>query len=882
MTQLLQGGVSVVLTGPAGLGKTRLAAAVAHEWAADGGAVHRVVASPAGLPIPLAPFADLVGNAVGADAVLAARGALAEAARRVAAGGQVRPALLVVDDLQLLDEASATVLHQLLVGGGILVLSTYRTASTSAPTALAVERVRQSPGVEHVDVPPLTDADIAQMTEGALGAPLAGHARSVLVRAAAGNPLYARELVEGSVAGKALVPHLGVYDFVADLVATPLLEEVVLARLAPLGQWERTALELLALGGRLPQELVERVVGFPALERLEREGLVDAETVPAAGRTSTQVLLDVAHPLYRELTRARLGPLARMRIHRTLAEADAVAIERNDTATSPGAGQPDAADGPWADHRLRSITWAVRGGLPVGPQLLMAAAERAAVAGDSPLALELAMAAHRALPSSGAGLVASRYASMAGAHEDSVALLREALDLEADPWRRTEIRLRIAEELLWLGRMEQAHTVVQEAEPGPWEALLQAQGLVHAVLAGDNVSGRTAAAALTGHDHEPVRYLASVAHGIASLHDDDAAATVAVCAPFLEPVDAQPTALPRLLVGDRSQHRALQILALTQLGQVSAARELAEAAYQRAQALPSAQDRAWASMQVGFLSLLTGDLARAAATLAESDRVWAATGVVGFAVPCAAALGRVQAERGFVEDAQESLDRAQAYPRPPRMLNDYQLRLTEAWLAVRRGDRAAAAATLSRCVAQLGERGEVSNAHEVWHEAARLDVLDLLDAPQLPRPRDPLLQARWDFVRARLDGDAPALERSAERFAEFTAMRFAAEAAACAVAAYRRSGKAREATRLEGLTGGYLAGSGSHATPLLAPRTGAGPLSAREREIADLAAQGLSNKRIAEHLVVSERTVENHLYRVFIKLGVTGRELLADALAELT
>jgi len=56
------------------------------------------------------------------------------------------------------------------------------------------------------------------------------------------------------------------------------------------------------------------------------------------------------------------------------------------------------------------------------------------------------------------------------------------------------------------------------------------------------------------------------------------------------------------------------------------------------------------------------------------------------------------------------------------------------------------------------------------------------------------------------------------------------------------------------------------------------PLTAREREIVVLAAQGLSNKDIAGRLTVSVRTVEGHLYRAGIKLGVSERAALADVL----
>lgn len=49
-------------------------------------------------------------------------------------------------------------------------------------------------------------------------------------------------------------------------------------------------------------------------------------------------------------------------------------------------------------------------------------------------------------------------------------------------------------------------------------------------------------------------------------------------------------------------------------------------------------------------------------------------------------------------------------------------------------------------------------------------------------------------------------------------------------------------------------------------------LTPREREVAHLIAAGLTNREVAERLVVSERTIDNHLYRVFRKLGVKTRE----------
>ena len=51
-------------------------------------------------------------------------------------------------------------------------------------------------------------------------------------------------------------------------------------------------------------------------------------------------------------------------------------------------------------------------------------------------------------------------------------------------------------------------------------------------------------------------------------------------------------------------------------------------------------------------------------------------------------------------------------------------------------------------------------------------------------------------------------------------------------------------------------------------------LSAREREVLELMAQGLANKAISEQLVVTERAVEHHVTSIFTKLGLPagGRE----------
>ncbi len=60
------------------------------------------------------------------------------------------------------------------------------------------------------------------------------------------------------------------------------------------------------------------------------------------------------------------------------------------------------------------------------------------------------------------------------------------------------------------------------------------------------------------------------------------------------------------------------------------------------------------------------------------------------------------------------------------------------------------------------------------------------------------------------------------------------------------------------------------------------PLTAQERQIAELAATGLTNKQIGERLFLSHRTVGSHLHRLYPKLGIASRAALRAALETVT
>jgi DNA-binding NarL/FixJ family response regulator len=127
------------------------------------------------------------------------------------------------------------------------------------------------------------------------------------------------------------------------------------------------------------------------------------------------------------------------------------------------------------------------------------------------------------------------------------------------------------------------------------------------------------------------------------------------------------------------------------------------------------------------------------------------------------------------------------------------------------------------------------------------------------------------------DRDAAAILAAAHRFEEIGALLSAADAAAQAAFAFQVSYGRRRAVEAAAVAQRLAAECGGIRTPALDIAAHPLPVTMREREIANLVAAGLSNKEIADRLVVSVRTVEGHLYRACIKLDISDREQLAAA-----
>ncbi|MYQ65570.1 MULTISPECIES: helix-turn-helix transcriptional regulator, partial [unclassified Streptomyces] len=150
------------------------------------------------------------------------------------------------------------------------------------------------------------------------------------------------------------------------------------------------------------------------------------------------------------------------------------------------------------------------------------------------------------------------------------------------------------------------------------------------------------------------------------------------------------------------------------------------------------------------------------------------------------------------------------------------------------------------------------------HDAVRLGVPEKV-ADRLPH--DSLFALHADAL---VRGDGPALDRVAAAFEARGHLLFAAEAHAQAVPAHRDPRAARTSrTRAVALARRCQGAR----TPALSGLV-LGELTARQRQIVTLAAAGLSNRQIAEQLTLSIRTVGNHLYSAYARLGAGDRGAL--------
>ncbi|MEU0385208.1 LuxR family transcriptional regulator AbsR2 [Streptomyces chartreusis] len=181
-----------------------------------------------------------------------------------------------------------------------------------------------------------------------------------------------------------------------------------------------------------------------------------------------------------------------------------------------------------------------------------------------------------------------------------------------------------------------------------------------------------------------------------------------------------------------------------------------------------------------------------------------------------------------------------------------------------------------------GDPEDLSCRAELARASAPVDSRGDLDLDALAEPYDAVRLGAPEKVVDRLTGvfarhadalaraDGPALDEVAEELERRGFTLFAAEAHAQAVRAHRDPSAARHSrTRAVALARRCQGAR----TPALSGLV-LGELTARQRQIVTLAAAGLSNRQIAERLTLSIRTVGNHLYSAYARLGASDRGAL--------
>ena len=844
----------VVLAGPAGVGKTRLAAEVAEYGAAAGFHVERAVASQSARGIPFGALAPILPPAtLAVERGIAMLGQATEALMQRSGG---RRLILLVDDAQWLDDASALLFQQLVFARTVFAVASVRTGE---PAPDAVQSVWKNGLCDRVEVGPLDRGEVQELLELVLKGQVEGAALQQLWEASEGNLQYLRELVLAGVDAGTLVDDAGMWRTVGALSPSARLQDLVGERLAGLDDDEVASLELVAFGEPLGVDVLAGLVGSDALVRLERKGLVETAL---DGRRFEATL---AHPVHGEVVRERT-PLTRAReVQRLLA--DAVESHRNRRRTDV----------------LKVAIWRVEAGGNTSPELLVEAARQAGFAHDLQTALRLARAAHDIEATFASGQIIADSLYSLGRSDETEQVLA-ALEDEAsdDNQRATLIRVRVYNRYWHDSDLPAALAVIEEGRrviSSP-DHLAELEGL-QAVLEVTSHDPRQGVSRGLGLLDEPYDRAVVQAALAASLglpligRAEEAVGTVETGLRAYSRLGGQ------LTLYEPSLLHVAKALAVASLGRLEEAEALAATGYE--QALVSDDAAGWA-----FFAQARGLVAFEKGRLNDAIRWWnEASGLFRF-VNHHGPLGwsllgltLAHAMQGEVGTADLALSE-EAQLNHPADFHGVNRHRARAWLAVAKGHPADARAHLEVGVALAQERGEWPMLTTALHDLARLGYVDAAAAGTDCLPEGDLgniAAARLRHIAGLAAGDLEQVGGAADAFGDIGAHLLAAEAAFGLATEYRRGESPRDASAWTRKATDWADGCRGARTPGLAMPDEPVALTKREREVAVLAAGGLTSKDIADRLFVSVRTVDNHLGRVYDKLGISSRAELAEILA---
>lgn len=802
--------------------------------------------------IPYGPFAHLspeLGNLPGSTDAASPLSVI----RKTLAERDALP-VLVVDDAQHLDQSSAATIHGIAFGGLLPIVTTIRAGD---PVHGAVTALWKDAGLDRLDLMPLTRADADVLATRLLGGDADVRTLAEIWRMSNGHPLELRELILSAKDAGTLAPVDGLWTLTGDFSATTRIIDLVEDRLSRLDQDERTAAETLAYGEPLDISLLTSAVDPSVVERLERSGVIKTLA------TGSSTYATLAHPLYGEVLRATLPATRRSTVAMSLAEA----------ATRDGVDSPDP---------LRVAIWRLEAGAASADELEAAAVDAVRrMAWD--LSLRLATASLELAPSyMGHGCAAAALAEL-GDPDGAEAHLLAARDLVSEPamlaWNTVSLadvwfyHAGRTDDALELVRKELAQTTDPEIRDEVSSALA-----INLMMYGniDEVVELSREVLERSDASSSARFMALVASTSAdglALMPGSVHAGVEAAMPLVE------ENRHRFANAEDILHAALCVAELA-AGDVATARTRVDTRLARAVEIDQGDLPGFWAVFNGLLLLYEGHIARAldaqheALLLLDRYDSWLSTPLARLgAAHAAAVMADVEQARTHIEAISPEL---QGMPRLRSRLGHVEAVLTSHVDGVTAG---AAAAVVAGDVA--ADDNHLLWAVEAWHLAARLGaperVVARLEGVAADRPGT-VASLYHRHAAALHTGDPVALEAVVRDFDGSGLRLFAAEAA-CQVSSLRRRMQEKTLARRAAMLARELLpeGSGARTSPL-AELADLVPLTKREREVALLAARGMTSREIAERLFISVRSVDNHLSRVYPKLGVAGRSDLAAVL----
>lgn len=854
----------VVATGVAGVGKSHLVRETIARMRARGAATEWVSATRAAATIPFGAVAHLLAgdDRPATDPLQLFRSAGAYLAAR-AGGARL---VIGVDDAHLLDPGSAALVSQLVIGGTASVAVSVRSGEPCPDSIVALWKdcycVR-------LDLQALRDEEIAALVEAQLAGPVDADTTRWIVRSSGGIPLYVRELIAGALQSGTLAVVDGWWRLTGDPGPSARLVDLVGGNLAELDGPERRIVELLAVHEPLGLGLLETLVPRGDVAALERRGLV----VTAVDGRRVEVRL--TQPLYGEIVARQLPPSVTRYLRRELA-----AALRESGARRSG-------------DVLRLAAWQLSDDGPADAELLTRAAAEANRAFDHVLAARLARAAMDAAPDAHpdadvtvpAALELAAAAARLGRFDEVETALAPVEGRTGDEEKAVDYLFRRVSTLTWaLGRAAEARALLDRAAQWwvtpTWQHTVQA---FRVLLLFDE--GRVAAAvdlgaplvAAAGLDARTL-FLTSVAASVSLTFAGRTVEGQVIADRLLEPL------LHAEQVNRDAAWSALQ--AWWGVREWSGrdwdgVEPVLQRLYGDATGQGDVELAATTEMALGCLALARGRVLDARRWLRDASLHLEASDPHQVLVYCLATLCRAQAVGADVAAAEATRERARAAAatRPGYWVNQLQLAVADVWIAAARGDAASAQEIALRTADSCRE--DLLHRAMALHEAVRVGAPATRVAGPLrevaERTDSELTRALADHVDALAASDAVGLDRAAADLASIGTLLIAAEAAAHAATAHRAAGRKVAASESAARSARLARACQGARTPTLTPQRQV-RLTAREREVAVLAAQGVTNRDIAARLHLSVRTVESHLYRATAKLGVSRREDLSPLL----